>query len=121
MVPQLPSLTVAEQNGKFTAGRVVSFAGWCLLGAGTQQWSGHRSGLQIIGGSFLNRDLRGSRLAQNAGSRRVLKTACCLRRSRAFSEKRETCRGGNEASSNGYCRLFKVHRLGGVDEVDDIT
>src|SRR4029453_6402643 len=88
MVPQLPSLTVAEKNGKFTAGRVVSIAGWCLFRAGAQQWSGHGSGLQIIGGSFLNRDLRGSRLTHNAGGRPILKTACCSRRSRAAGEQR---------------------------------
>jgi hypothetical protein len=85
MVPQLPSFTVAEQNGKFTASRIVSIAGWCLLSAGAQQWSGHCSGLQIISGSLLNWNLRGSGLAQDVGGRCVLMTACCLRRSRAPS------------------------------------
>ena len=57
MVPQPSSFTGAQQNGKFAASRVVSIAGWCLLRAGAQQWSGHGSGLQIIGGSFFDRHL----------------------------------------------------------------
>src|SRR5437667_7929673 len=99
MVPEPSPFTGAQQNGKFTAGRVVSIAGRCFLSAGAQQWSGHGSDLQIIGDSLLNWNLRGSRLAQDAGGRRVLKTACCLRRSRAASKKRETWSGGDDSNS----------------------
>src|SRR4029077_9803634 len=98
MVPQPSSFTRAKQNGKFTAGHVVCIAGWCLLGADAQQWSSHGSDLQIIHGSFLNWDLRGSRLTHNAGGRPVLKTACCSRRSRAPSKKRKTRYGGAHAN-----------------------
>src|SRR5437867_1037264 len=89
MVPQPSSFTVAKQHGQFTAGGVVSIAGWCLLSAVAQQRSGHGSGLQIISGSPLNWYLRGSRLAHEVGSRPVLKTTCCLRRSRAPGKKCE--------------------------------
>src|SRR4029450_6077926 len=112
MVPQPPSFTGAKKNGKFTAGCVVSIDGWCLLSTGAQQWSRHGSDLQIISGSYLDRHLRRARLAHDAGGRRVLKAAGCLRRSRAPSKKREACSGGDEASSSGYCRLFIVHKLG---------
>src|SRR5436189_4538752 len=87
-VPQSSSFTRVKQNGKFTAGRVVSIEGWSFLTAGAQQWNGHGSGPQIIGGSFLNWHLQGSRLPHDAGGRPVLKTACCLRRGRASGEKR---------------------------------
>ena len=54
MVPQPSSFTGAQQNSEFTARRVISIAGWRLLSAGAQQWSGHGSDLQVIGGSFFN-------------------------------------------------------------------
>ncbi len=57
MVPQTPSFTGAKQNGKFTAGCVVSVDSWCLLSAAAQQGSGHGSDLQIISGSFFYRNL----------------------------------------------------------------
>jgi hypothetical protein len=83
MVPQPSSFTGVQQQGKFTAGRIVSIESWCLLSAGSQQWSGHGSGLQIIGCSLLNWNLRGSCLFHNAGGRPVLETACGLRREAA--------------------------------------
>src|SRR6266576_5243399 len=108
-VPQLSSFTRVKQNSKFTAGRVVSIERWSFLSAGAQQWSGHGSGLQIIGGSFLYRYVRGPRFAHNAGGRPVLKTACCLRRSRAPSKKREACFGGDEANPDRCFRISKIH------------
>src|SRR4029453_5775746 len=111
MVPQLPSLTVTKQKGKFSAGRVVSIAGWCLLSTRAQQWSGHRSGLQIIGGSFLNRNLGGSRLAHNAGGRPGLKTACCSRSSRATGAQSNARSKSDELKPT---RSFRLHRHSGV-------
>ena len=54
MVPQPSPFTGLQQNCKFTAGSVVSVTGWCLLSADAQQWSGHGSGLQVIGGSLFH-------------------------------------------------------------------
>src|SRR4029453_14128808 len=107
MVPQLPSLTVAEQNGKFTAGRVVSIAGWCLLSVGAQQWSGHRGRLQIISCSFFHWNICGARLAHEASPRRIFGPACCLRRRRASWEKRETRNDRDELKPT---RSFRLQR-----------
>src|SRR6478672_9146091 len=114
MVPQPSSFTGTQQQGKFAAGRVVSIAGWCLLSPGAQQWSGHGSGLQIIGCSLLNWNLRGSCLFHNAGGRAVLKTACFLRRSRAPGKKREACYCDDHSNPDGCFRMFRIHAIYGV-------
>src|SRR5436190_15728006 len=88
-VPQSSSFTRVKQNGKFTAGRVVSIEGWSFLSAVAQQWSGHGRGLQVIGCSLLDRNLRRARLAQDAGGRLILKAARHSRRRRAAGKKRE--------------------------------
>src|SRR4030095_16017241 len=111
MVPQSSSFIRAKQNGKFTAGRVVSIAGWCLLSAGAQQWSGHGSSMQIIGGSFLNRDLRGPRLAHNAGGSAVWETAGCSRRRRAPSKKSETGSRNDHTNRDRCFQIFRIHAL----------
>src|SRR4029453_2091945 len=111
MVPQPSSFTGAQKNGEFTAGRVLSIAGWCLLSAVAQQWSGHGCGLQIIGGSFLDRDLRGSCLFHKADGRAVSKTARHLRCSRAAGKKREACSGGDHTNPFRYFRMFRIHAI----------
>src|SRR6266496_5143635 len=111
MVPQPSSFTRPKQSGKFTARCVVSIAGRCFLSAVAQQWSGHGSGLQIISGSLLNRNLWRPRLAHEVGSRPVLKTTCCLRRSRAPSKKREANYGGDHANRDRSFRTFKIHAI----------
>ena len=113
MVPQPSSFTRSKQSGKFTARCVVSIAGRRFLSAAAQQWSGHGSGLQIISGSLLNRNLWRPRLAHEVGSRPVLKTACCLRRSRAPSEKREARYGGAHANPDGCFRRFRIRAIYG--------
>src|SRR5437773_7711337 len=91
MVPQPSSFTRSKQSGKFTARCVVSIAGRRFLSAVAKQRSSHGSCLQIISGSLLNRNLRGSRLFHNVGGRPVLKTARRLRSRRAPGKKREIC------------------------------
>ena len=73
LVPQPSSFTRAQQNGHFTACRVIGFTGGCP-NAGPEQWSGHRGGLQIIGCSLFNWNVCGARLAHEAGSRRIFGT-----------------------------------------------
>src|SRR4029450_7325823 len=113
MVPQPSSFTGAQQNGEFTAGGVVSIDSWCLLSSRAQPWSSHGSGLQIIGGPFLNRDLRRPRRAHDAGSGRILKPACCLGRSRAPSKNREARYGGAHANPDRCFRMFRIHAIYG--------
>jgi hypothetical protein len=102
-----------KQNGKFTAGCVVSIDGWRLLTAIAKQWRSHGSDLQIIGGSSFNGNLRRARLAQGVGRWPVLKAPCCLRRSRAPGKKRETCCGGAHANPDEFLGFMRfTGRLG---------
>src|SRR6266480_4515022 len=100
MIPQPSSFTRPKQSGKFTAGCVVGIAGRCFLSTVAQQWSGHGSGLQIIGGSLLYWNLGGPRLFHNAGGRPVLKATCCSGRSRASGKKGETSAGCDVAGAD---------------------
>ena len=111
MVPQPSSFAGAKQNGKFAAGRVVSITRWCFLSPGAQQRSGHGSDLQISGGSCLDRHLQRARLAQDAGGRRVLKAACCLRCSRAADEKCGACYRRADSNLDRNLRFVKNHRI----------
>src|SRR4029077_17955434 len=105
------SFAAAKQNSKFAAGRVVTITRWCFLSSGAQQRSGHGGDLQIIGGSCVHTHLRRARLAQNACGRRVLKAACCLRRSRAADEKCDACYRRDDSNLDRNFRSVKNHRI----------
>src|SRR4029077_20393204 len=46
-----------------------------------------------------------------AGGRRVLKAACCLRRSRAANEKRDACYRRDDSNLDRNFRSVKNHRI----------
>ena len=110
LVPQPSSFTRAQQNGHFTACRVIGFTGGCP-NAGPEQWSGHRGGLQIIGCSLFNWNVCGARLAHEASGRRIFGPARCLRRRRTAGEQRETRCGGDEANPDRCFRTFRIHEI----------
>src|SRR4029078_300570 len=107
MVPELPSFTFAEQNGKFAPRCVIGFTGGCP-NAGPEQWSGHGGGLQIIGCSFFNWEICGPRLAHKASRRCIFGTPCCLRRRRAPGKKCDACSGGGDTNPDRCFCAFRI-------------
>ena len=116
MIPQLPAFTVAEQNGKFAARCIISFADGCP-DAVAQERSSHGSSLQIVRCSFLHWNVRGARLAHETRRGRIFGTPCCSGRGRTAGQKRDARYRGDQA--NGCLCVSRLHKRRARQTVGD--
>ena len=122
MVPQFAAFTGVQQNGKFTARRIVGLTGGCP-NAAAQHGGSHSRCLQIVGRPFFNWHAQRARLTHDARGRRIFRTVRRLRRCRTAGKKGDTRYGGDQANG-AYCvaRLHKLYSLTSIiRDVDELS